>query len=60
MKLLFDQNVSPRLATRLSDLFPQSAHVHPPGLGAASDAAIWSYARDNEFAIVSKDEDLSA
>jgi plasmid maintenance system antidote protein VapI len=27
MKLLFDQNLSPRLATRLQDLFPDSSHV---------------------------------
>jgi predicted nuclease of predicted toxin-antitoxin system len=27
MKLLFDQNLSPKLVNRLADLFPGSCHV---------------------------------
>ncbi|MDK2410571.1 MULTISPECIES: DUF5615 family PIN-like protein [Nostocales] len=27
MKLLFDENLSPKLSTRLSDIFPDSLHV---------------------------------
>ena len=27
LKLLFDQNLSPRLASALADLYPGSAHV---------------------------------
>lgn len=59
MKLLLDQNVSPRLAQRLADIFPNSAHVETLGLGTASDNAIWEFARSNEFTIVSKDGDFS-
>ena len=33
MKLLFDQNLSPRLANRLKDLYPAFTHVDPLGLG---------------------------
>ncbi len=59
MKLLFDQNLSPRLASNLADLFPNSSHVHPLGLDRVSDAEVWEYARENGFLVVSKDADFS-
>lgn len=59
MKLLFDQNLSPRLVGWLADLFPESAHVFDLGLDTASDEDLWSYARDHDFLIVSKDVDFS-
>ena len=59
MRLLFDQNLSPRLPARLADLFPGSTHSEPAGLGTASDAAVWAYALANGLAIVTKDEDYS-
>jgi len=37
MKLLLDQNLSPRLADRLADLFPDSSHVQRVGLDTATD-----------------------
>ena len=58
MKLLFDQNLSPFLASRLADIFPESAHVVDVGLDRADDAAVWNYARANSFIIVSKDSDF--
>jgi predicted nuclease of predicted toxin-antitoxin system len=58
VKLLFDENLSPRLAEALADLYPGSAHVHPCGLGSADDSAIWQYAKDYGFTIVSKDSDF--
>jgi predicted nuclease of predicted toxin-antitoxin system len=58
MKLLFDQNLSPRLVTRLADLFPDSDHVYPLGLDQALDIEVWNYARDNDFILVSKDADF--
>jgi len=33
MKLLFDENFSPRLVPALADLFPDFAHVDRLGLG---------------------------
>jgi len=42
MKLLLDQNLSPRLADRLTDLFPNSIHVQQVGLGKALDAVVWT------------------
>jgi len=59
MKLLFDQHLSPRLVTRLADLYPGSAHVDPLGLGREDDRIVWNYAQRNEFLIVSKDSDFS-
>ena len=58
MKLLFDENLSSRLVPRLSDAFPGSIHVRDVGLARATDAAVWAYARDHDFAIVSKDSDF--
>ncbi len=58
MKLLFDENLSPRLVAGLSDVFPESTHVRDVGLARATDAAIWRYARDHDLTIVSKDSDF--
>lgn len=58
MKLLFDQNLSHRLARSLQDLFPDSLHVRDVGLKAADDPVVWSYARQHGFVIVSKDADF--
>jgi predicted nuclease of predicted toxin-antitoxin system len=58
VKLLLDENISPRLAGALADIYPGSAHVHNCGLGSADDLAVWQYAKDNGFTIVSKDSDF--
>jgi predicted nuclease of predicted toxin-antitoxin system len=59
MKLLFDQNLSPRLVSLLSDLFPDSTHVQLAELGTASDRIVWDFAKAGTYAIVSKDSDFS-
>ena len=58
MKLLFDDNLSHKLAGRLGDAFPDSEHVRNVGLQEASAHAVWEYAKSNGFAIDSKDEDF--
>lgn len=58
MKLLFDENLSHKLARRLADIFPDSIHVRNVGLKASDDPLVWDYARDNDFMIVSKDADM--
>ena len=60
MKLLFDQNLSPRLPRILTDIYPESAHVRAIGMRDATDTAIWEYAKTNDFVIVSKDSDFQA
>jgi predicted nuclease of predicted toxin-antitoxin system len=59
LKLLFDQNLSPRLARRLSNLYPDSDHVFPLGLDRAPDRDIWEHARREGFTIVTKDAEFS-
>lgn len=58
MKLLFDENLSHKLALLLADIFPNSVHVRDIGLKATSDPLVWDYAKDNDFMIVSKDADM--
>lgn len=58
MRLLFDQNLSPRLVSSLGDLFPGSLHVRDVGLQAADDDIVWLYAGDHGLTIVSKDSDF--
>lgn len=59
MKLLFDQNLSPKLAIRLADLFPGSRHVHDLDLDQADDVEVWEHAIQEDLTVVSKDEDYS-
>jgi predicted nuclease of predicted toxin-antitoxin system len=40
MKLLFDQNLSPRLPRLLDDIYPDSVHVRDVGLRDADDLMI--------------------
>ena len=58
MKLLFDENVSPKLPPMLANEYPGSVHVREGGLGGADDQQIWNYGRARGFAIVSKDTDF--
>ena len=55
---LFDQNLSHRLVSLLADQFPGSRHVRDLGLERVEDAVVWSAARAEGFAIVSKDADF--
>ena len=58
MKLLLDHNLSPNLIQRLVDLYDGSIHVRDVGLATATDEAVWNYAREHGFIIVSKDTDF--
>lgn len=58
MKLLFDENLSPRLVSLLSDLFPNSVHVREIGLKSADDPVVWNYATEHGLIICSKDSDM--
>ena len=59
MKLLLDENLSPKLIDRLADLYPGSVHVRDVGLAAALDLKVWQYAGEQHFVIVSKDADFN-
>lgn len=58
MKLLFDENLSPKLVNELDPVYPGSTHASRVGLLGAQDQQIWDHARTHGFAIVSKDTDF--
>ena len=58
MKLLFDQNLSPKLVQRLSDLFPESDHVFFLGMDSQPDVEIREFAANEHFTLVTKDADF--
>ena len=57
MRLLFDNDLSPKLKTHLADLYPESLHVKDVGPENAPDNNIWDYARHHGLVIVTKDQD---
>jgi predicted nuclease of predicted toxin-antitoxin system len=59
VKLLFDENLSPRLVLAISDLFPGSRHVEDCGLLSEPDEQVWRYAHANRLTIVTKDSDFA-
>jgi predicted nuclease of predicted toxin-antitoxin system len=58
VKLLFDENVSPKLPQILASEYPGSVHITSVGLRGADDQQIWDYSRAQGFVIVSKDTDF--
>lgn len=58
MKLLLDQNLSPRLVGPLEKSFPGTRHARDVGLARADDGVIWKFAKEGGFVIVSKDADF--
>ena len=55
VKLLWDENLSYRLAPGLQQAFPGTAHLAAEGLSGADDWQVWCHARDNGFVLVTKD-----
>ena len=58
MKLLLDENLSPKLPHLIAAQFPNSLHIRDCGLKGATDEVIWEFAHANNFTIVSKDSDF--
>ncbi|HRK20769.1 MAG TPA: DUF5615 family PIN-like protein [Fimbriimonadaceae bacterium] len=58
MKLLFDENLSPKLPVLLADVYPASTSVFDAGLGGSPDGEVLNFAAQNGFVIVSKDRDF--
>lgn len=58
MKLLFDQNISHRVVPLLADVYPGASHVRDLALHDAMDRAIWDFAANDGWVIVSKDGDF--
>jgi predicted nuclease of predicted toxin-antitoxin system len=58
VKLLLDQNLSPRLTSKLSSHFPETIHVRDVGLQSADDQHVWDFAIEHGYIIVSEDSDF--
>ncbi len=58
MKLLLDENLSPKLARALAADFPGSSQVELLGLRGSTDRTVWDVAGDHGYTIVSKDNDF--
>jgi predicted nuclease of predicted toxin-antitoxin system len=58
VKLLFDENLSPRLVRLLNDVYPGCTHIHLLGMDQAEDAEIWRFAAAEGYTIVTKDADF--
>jgi predicted nuclease of predicted toxin-antitoxin system len=59
MKLLFDANLSWRLAAALAGSFGECVHVNKTELPKpATDTEIWNYAAQNDYIIVTQDTDF--
>lgn len=59
MKLLLDNNLSPKLVTQLAHLYPDSSHVALLGLDRASDIEVWTIAGRDGYCLVTKDSDFN-
>ena len=58
MKLLFDQNISFRIVSKLKGTFPEARQVRELGLENSTDREIWEYAKYNDFTVVTFDADF--
>lgn len=58
MKLLFDQNISFKVATKLRPIFPGCGQVRELKLEDKSDREIWDFARKEQYTIVTFDADF--
>lgn len=59
MKLIVDAQLPPSLAHALRQAGCDAVAVREIGLREAKDSAIWKYARENNAAILTKDEDFA-
>jgi predicted nuclease of predicted toxin-antitoxin system len=58
MRLLFDQNISFRIISKLQDVFPETKQVRELGLENSTDREIWEYAKSKDYSIVTFDADF--
>lgn len=58
MNLLFDQNISYKIISKIDDIFPHAQHIKNVGLADHSDSDIWEYAMNSNSCIVTFDSDF--
>ena len=49
MKLLFDQNISFRIISKIATHFPDAKQVRQIGIEDYSDLEIWKFAKENNL-----------
>lgn len=59
MKLLLDENISHKLVESIGLAFPGTKHIQHFDLAGKEDKIIFEFARDNNFCIVTFDEDFN-
>lgn len=59
MKLLFDQNLSPKLVSFFAKTFTGSKHLQDLSLDIANDSIVWEFAKTEGFTIITKDNDFN-
>lgn len=58
-RLLFDQNLAPRLVDLVAEEFPGSLHVRDLNLQAATDVDVLRVAEERDLVVVTKDKDFA-
>jgi predicted nuclease of predicted toxin-antitoxin system len=58
MMLLFDQNISFKVAKKVQDNFPGAKHLSDLRLEGAKDIEVWEFAKNNNYCIVTFDFDF--
>jgi len=58
VKLLFDQNISFRILSRINENFPEAKQVRELEIENHSDIQIWKFAKENNYTIVTFDADF--
>lgn len=56
--LLFDQNISFKVAKKVSDIFPGAKHLSDLRLEETHDIDVWEFAKNNNYCIVTFDIDF--
>jgi len=59
VRFLIDAQLPPLLAALLVDRGYEAAHVYDRGGASATDSAIWTIALDEDWVIVTKDQDFA-
>lgn len=58
MKLLFDQNISFRIISKINSIFPEAAQVRQLNIENYSDIEIWNFAKTNGYTVITFDADF--
>ena len=59
MKLLFDQNISHRIISKIKTVYHNAYSIKEVELDDAKDKQIWDFAKANNFSIVTFDADFA-